>query len=234
MAIDVTDASFQTDVIDRSMQTAVVVDLWAPWCGPCTTIGPILERVTDATDGKVVLVKVNIDENPAISQAFQVQSIPAVYAMKDGQVVDGFVGAYPEHVIEQFVGALMPTEAALQIEQLISAGDEASLRQALTLEPGNEDAIVALGDILVEQGNGEEALALLARIPESDRTRKVAAAARLGSRPADDFDAQLTALLDVVKTDDEARQQFVDILEVMGPEDSRTSRYRKLLTARLY
>ncbi len=234
MAIDVTDASFQTDVIDRSMQTAVVVDLWAPWCGPCTTIGPILERVTDATDGKVVLVKVNIDENPAISQAFQVQSIPAVYAMKDGQVVDGFVGAYPEHVIEQFVGALMPTEAALQIEQLISAGDEASLRQALTLEPGNEDAIVALGDILVEQGNGEEALALLARIPESDRTRKVAAAARLGSRPADDFDAQLTALLDVVKTDDEARQQFVDILEVMGPEDSRTSQYRKLLTARLY
>ena len=234
MAIDVTDASFQTDVIDRSMQTAVVVDLWAPWCGPCTTIGPILERVTDATDGKVVLVKVNIDENPAISQAFQVQSIPAVYAMKDGQVVDGFVGAYPEHVIEQFVGALMPTEAALQIEQLIAAGDEASLRQALALEPGNEDAIVALGDILVEQGNGEEALALLARIPESDRTRKVAAAARLGSRPADDFDAQLTALLDVVKTDDEARQQFVDILEVMGPEDSRTSRYRKLLTARLY
>lgn len=234
MAIDVTDASFQTDVIDRSMQTAVVVDLWAPWCGPCTTIGPILERVTDATDGKVVLVKVNIDENPAISQAFQVQSIPAVYAMKDGQVVDGFVGAYPEHVIEQFVSALMPTEEALQIEQLIAAGDEASLRQAITLEPGNEDAIVALGDILVEQGHGEEALALLARIPETDRTRKVAAAARLGSQPSDDFDAQLTALLDVVKTDDEARQQFVDILEVMGPEDPRTSQYRKQLTARLY
>jgi putative thioredoxin len=234
MAIDVTDASFQTDVIDRSMHTAVVVDLWAPWCGPCTTIGPILERVTDATDGKVVLVKVNIDENPAISQAFQVQSIPAVYAMKDGQVVDGFVGAYPEHVIEQFVSALLPTEEALQIEQLIAAGDEDSLRQALALEPGNEDAIVALGDILVQQGLGEDALALLARIPETDRTRKVAAAARLGSRPADDFDAQLRALLDVVKTDDEARQQFVDILEIMGPDDPRTSQYRKQLTARLY
>lgn len=234
MAIDVTDATFQTDVIDRSMHTAVVVDLWAPWCGPCTTIGPILERVTDATDGKVVLVKVNIDDNPAIKDAFQVQSIPAVYAMKDGQVVDGFVGAYPEHVIEQFVSGLLPTEDALQIERLIAAGDEASLRQALSLEPGNEDAIVALGDMLVEQGHGEEALALLARIPETDRTRKVAAAARLGSQPTDDFDAQLTALLDVVKTDDEARQQFVDILELMGPDDPRTSQYRKQLTARLY
>jgi len=234
MAIDVTDASFQTDVIDRSMQTAVIVDLWAPWCGPCTTIGPILERVTAATDGKVVLTKVNIDENPAISQAFQVQSIPAVFAMRDGQVVDGFVGAYPEHVIEEFVNALLPTEQAEQIAQLIAAGDEASLRQALTLEPGNEDAIVALGDILVEQGNAEEALALLARVPESDRTRKVAAAARLSTKPADDFDSQLTALLDTVKTDDEARQQFIDILEVMGPEDPRTAQFRKQLTARLY
>ncbi|MCU1361768.1 MAG: putative thioredoxin, partial [Ilumatobacteraceae bacterium] len=112
MTIDVTDASFQTDVIDRSMQTTVVVDLWAPWCGPCTTLGPILERVTDATDGKVVLVKVNIDENPGISQAFQVQSIPAVFALRDGQVVDGFVGALPEHTVQEFVDALLPTEQA--------------------------------------------------------------------------------------------------------------------------
>lgn len=234
MAIDVTDATFQTDVIDRSMQTAVVVDLWAPWCGPCKTLGPILERVTDATDGKVVLAKVNIDENPAISQAFQVQSIPAVFAMRDGQVVDGFVGAYPEHTVEQFVAALLPTEQAELISTLLQAGDEASLRQALTLEPGNEDVIVALGDILVEQGHVDEALALLARIPETERTRKVAASARLSQRPADDFDSQLTALLDTVKTDDEARQHFIDILEVMGPDDPRTAQYRKQLTARLY
>jgi putative thioredoxin len=234
MAIDVTDASFQTDIIDRSMNTPVVVDLWAPWCGPCTTIGPILERVTDATDGKVVLAKVNIDENPAISQAFQVQSIPAVYAMRGGQVVDGFVGAYPEHVIEQFVNALLPSEEAELIAELIAAGDEASLRRALTLDPGNEDVIVGLGDILVGQGYADEALALLARIPETDRTRKVAAAARLSERPTDDFDAQLTALLDVVKGDDDARQQFVDILELMGPDDPRTSQYRRQLTARLY
>jgi len=179
-------------------------------------------------------VKVNVDENPAVSQAFQVQSIPAVFAMRDGKVIDGFVGAYPEHVIEEFVRGLMPSEEDQAVQALIAAGDEASLRQALELEPGNEDAIVALGEILVEQGVTDEVLALLARIPESERTRKVAAAARLATRPVDDYDAQLTELLDRVKGDDEARQQYVDILELMGADDPRTAPYRKKLTTRLY
>jgi putative thioredoxin len=234
MAVDVSDATFQTEVLDRSLNTPVIVDLWAPWCGPCRTIGPILEKVTDNTDGKVVLVKVNVDENPGISKAFQVQSIPAVYALRNGEVVDGFVGAYPEQVIEQFVQSLLPSEADNLLASLIAAGDEDSLRQALELDPGNEDAIVALGMMLVEAGQGDAALALLARIPESERTRKVAAAARLSTRPADDHDATLTALLDRVKGDDEARQQFIDILELMGADDPRTAQYRKQLTARLY
>jgi putative thioredoxin len=181
-----------------------------------------------------VLAKVNVDENPGVSQAFQVQSIPAVYALKDGQVIDGFVGAYPEHVIEQFVQSLLPTEEDLQVSQLLAAGDEASLRAALELEPANEDVIVALAELLVEDGRAEEALQLLARIPESERTRKVAAAARLSQKPADDYDHQLTVLLDQVKGDDDARQQYVDILELMGPDDPRTAQYRKLLTSRLY
>ena len=234
MSIDVTDATFQTEVLDRSATTPVVVDLWAPWCGPCRTIGPILERATDGTDGEVVLVKVNVDENPGISKAFEVQSIPAVYALRNGEVVDGFVGAYPEHVIEEFVQRLLPSAEQTELAALIAAGDEASLRAALEIEPGNEDAIIALGELLVAANKGEEALALLARIPESERTRKVAAAARLGETPDDDHDATLTALLDQVKTDDEARQQFVDILELMGADDPRTASYRKQLTARLY
>lgn len=234
MAIDVTDSTFQQEVIERSQQTAVVVDLWAPWCGPCRTLGPILEKATDATNGEVVLVKVNVDENPAISQAFKVQSIPAVYAMKDGQVVDGFVGAYPEHVVEQFVNGLRPTEEDNLLAKLIEAGDETSLREALLIEPGNEDAIVALGELLVADGRSEDALALLARIPETERTRKVAAAARVGGEPDDDYDAKLTALLDRVKTDDDARQEFVDLLELMGSDDPRTASYRKQLTARLF
>ncbi len=234
MSVDVTDATFQAEVIERSMHTTVVVDLWAPWCGPCKTIGPILERVIDATNGQVVLAKVNVDENPQISQMFQIQSIPAVYALRNGEVADGFVGAHPEHVIEEFVAGLMPSEQSQLIEQLLAAGDEASMRQALSLDGGNEDVIVALGDLLVGQGHAEEALGLLARVPESERTRKVAAAARLSQRPDDDFEAQLDALLDQVKTDDDARQRYVDILEIMGIEDPRTAPYRKRLTARLY
>ena len=233
-ATDVTEASFQTDVLDKSNEVAVVIDLWAEWCGPCKTLGPILEKVIDATGGKVVLAKVDVDANPGLSDAFKVQSIPAVYAMKDGKVVDGFMGAQAEAAVQEFVDKLLPTEEENAVADLLVAGDEASLRTALGAEPANEDVIVALGDVLVAEGRGDEALELLERIPESDRTRKVAAAARVGEAPTDDHDATLAALLDRVKDDDDARQQYVDLLELMGAEDPRTAGYRQQLTRRLF
>jgi putative thioredoxin len=233
MAVDVTDATFQTEVVDRSMQSVVVVDLWAPWCGPCRTLTPIIERVVDETKGKAVLVKVDIDENPAISQAFRVQSIPAVYALKDGQVVDGFMGALPEQEVREFVERLLPSAEDDMVARMIAMGDEGSLRAVLEIDPANEDAIVALAELLIARGETEEALALVARIPESERTRRVAAKARLGV-VTDDHDATLTDLLEKVKADDDARQQYVDILELMGPDDPRTAKYRKLLTQRLF
>ena len=233
-AIDVTDATFESQVIEKSKDVTVVVDLWAPWCGPCKTLGPIIESVIDATDGKVILAKVNIDENPAIGQAFKVQSIPAVYALKDGAVVNGFMGAQPEHEVQAFVDSLGPSEQEQAISDLIAGGDEGSLRIALQMEPANEDAIGALGELLVADGRVEEALALIERIPGNDRTRKIAASARVGETPNDDNDHKLRALLDQVKDDDDARQQFVDILELMGAEDPRTAGYRRQLTMRLY
>ncbi len=234
MAIDVTDATFDAEVLQKSATVPVVIDLWAPWCGPCRTLGPIIEKAVDATDGQVVLTKVNVDENPGIARAFQAQSIPAVYAMQNGQVINGFIGALPEREVEQFVESLLPTPTQSRLAKLIAAGDEASLREALELEPGNEDAVVALAQLYVDAGRTDEALALLERIPESDRTRPIAAAARLGTTPDDDYDAQLAALLPRVKGDDDARQQFVDILEVMGPSDPRTADYRKRLTRELF
>jgi len=233
-AIDVTDATFESEVLERSKTVPVVVDLWAEWCGPCRTLGPILEKVVDATDGKVVLVKVDTDANPVISQAFRVQSIPAVYALRDGGVIDGFVGALPEHMVQQFIDTLLPSEDEQLLQKLIDEGNEGSLRAALEIEPGNEEAVAGLAELLVARGEADEALALLERIPESDRTRRIAATARLADQPADDHDATLAALLDRVKGDDEARQQFVDILELMGPDDPRTAGYRRKLTQRLF
>ncbi len=105
---DVTDATFEEAVIARSAQVPVVVDLWAPWCGPCKTLGPILERVVAGTGGAVELAKVNVDENPRVSATFQVQSIPAVFALRDGKIVDQFIGALPEAQVAEFVGRLTP------------------------------------------------------------------------------------------------------------------------------
>jgi putative thioredoxin len=236
MTLDVTDATFDAEVMQRSHQTPVVVDLWAPWCGPCHTLGPIIEQVVDATEGEVVLAKVNVDENPQVSTAFRVQGIPAVYAVKDGKVVDGFVGAQGQPFVEDFVARLRPTQEENEVHRLLAAGDEASLRAALDLDPDNEDVILALGELLATSDRGDEALELLARIPETPATRRVAALARSGGEaPTDtDVEATLTALLDRVKDDDDARQEYLDLLELLGPDDPRTADYRKALTARLF
>src|SRR5687767_1741927 len=101
--LDVTDESFETDVLVRSESVPVVVDLWAPWCGPCKTLGPILETVVASTQGRVELAKINVDENPRSGATFRVQSIPAVFALRDRKIVDSFIGALPEAGVREFV-----------------------------------------------------------------------------------------------------------------------------------
>ncbi len=234
MAIEVTDATFQAEVIERSKTTPVIVDLWAPWCGPCKTIGPILEKLTAASGGRVILAKVNVDENPAISAAFKVQSIPAVYALKDGAMLDGFVGAQSEHVIAEFVQSLMPDGGVPTVESLLAVGDEASLREALVLKPGDEQIAILLAELLLAQGDVTGALGVLALVPETDKVRVVMAAAREAFRPTDDYDTQLANLLPQVKADEVARKQYLDILEKMGALDPRSAAHRKRLTAQLF
>ena len=232
--LEVTDDTFERDVLDRSTEVPVVVDLWAEWCGPCRTLGPILERVVGATDGKVELVKVDVDANPRVASTFQVQSIPAVFALKDRKIVDSFIGAIPEPAVREFVDRLAPVETAA--DRLVAAGDEASLRAALELQPDHAGAVAALAELLVARGERDEALALVGRIPETAETRRVAALARVGDGVVGDdgVEARLDALLDRVKQEDDARQQFLDLLEVLGADDPRTATYRKRLTARLY
>ncbi len=237
--MDVTDQTFQADVVDRSATVPVIVDLWAEWCGPCKTLGPMLEKAVAETGGAVELAKVNVDDNPAVAQAFKVQSIPAVFAISGGQVVDQFIGALPEAQITAFVQRLAP--APSEADTLAAAGDEASLRQALELEPDHAAATEGLARILIDRGEGAEALALLQRLPETEASRVLAAEARLleagvdvsGAAP-EEIEGKLNELLERVRDDDTARQEFVDLLEAMGADDPRTKEYRRALTARLY
>jgi putative thioredoxin len=237
--MDVTDETFQSAVLDRSATVPVIVDLWAPWCGPCKTLGPMIEKAVADTGGAVELAKVNVDENPAVARAFNVQSIPAVFALSQGQVVDQFIGAVPEAQISAFVQRLAP--APSEADTLVALCDEASLRRALELEPDHPAATDGLARLLIDRGEGAEALTLLGRLPETEASRTLAARARLleaGVNVSDDggadIEAKLNELLDRVREDDTARQEFVDLLEAMGLDDPRTKEYRRALTARLY
>jgi putative thioredoxin len=232
---DVTDATFATDVIERSKTVPVVVDLWAEWCGPCKTLGPILEKVIGETNGAVALAKIDVDANPRVAQAFAVQSIPAVFALRDGQIVDQFVGALPEGAVREFVERLAPGSSV--VDQLVAAGDEASLRKALEVDPGNAEAATELGALLQEGGRLDEAEAVLEPFATLVAAKTVLARVNLersGVSLEGDLDLTLEHLLEQSGTDDGARASLLQVLDALGPDDPRYLAYRRRLASRLY
>ncbi|HET7589634.1 MAG TPA: thioredoxin domain-containing protein [Solirubrobacterales bacterium] len=158
MPIDVTESSFESEVIARSRDLPVVVDFWAEWCGPCKALSPALERAEAARGGKVVLAKVDTDANQQLAAAFQIQGIPAVKAFRDGRIVDEFTGALPPTQVEAFFDKLVPSRA----DELLAAGDELSLREAAELEPTRADLAVALAKARLARGAEAEALEAVA------------------------------------------------------------------------
>jgi putative thioredoxin len=175
--IDVTDATFATEVLAASREKPVVVDFWAPWCGPCRVLGPTIERVAAEHAGEVILAKLNTDENPRTATQFRIQGIPAVKAFKDGKVVAEFVGAVGEPQVRQFFARLVPSpaqRAAREAERLAHedpATAEQRFREVLRTNPGNPDAIVGLARILLARGETAEAEELLERAPADRRAK---------------------------------------------------------------
>jgi putative thioredoxin len=220
--IDVSEQDFEREVIERSRTTPVVVDFWAEWCGPCRSLGPILEQEANAREGQVVLAKIDTDANPGIAQAFGIQGIPAVKAFKDGQVVDEFVGAQPPANVQRFFDGLVPSEA----DALVATGDEDDLRRALELEPARADAAVALAGLLHRRGDADAALEVLSNVAGDFQADGLASRIRLESADGIDLGEAFRAI------DDGERERAIDLLlEAIPSSDGHKDDVRRVLVA---
>jgi putative thioredoxin len=244
--IDVSEADFQQQVLDKSHEVPVVVDFWAEWCGPCRQLGPTLEKAANAREGEVVLAKLDTDANQRLAAAFNIQGIPAVKAFKDGKVVSEFVGAQPPANVERFFDALVPSEA----DRLVAAGDEASLRRALELQPGRADAAVPLARLLLAQGDREGALAVVENVAGSFQADGLRARIRLEDREDLDLgdawakldagdregaaDVLLTAMASADGAKDDLRAVIVAILDELGVDHPFARDARRRLATALY
>jgi putative thioredoxin len=238
--LDVTEADFEAQVVERSAQTPVVVDFWASWCGPCRSLTPLLEEAASQREGEIVLAKVDTDANQRLAQAFGIQGIPAVKAFRDRTIVSEFVGAQPRPVVQAFFDALVPSAA----DRLAAAGDEASLREALALEPTRADAAVALARLLIGRGDADEAELVLEPVIGSFEADGLAARIRLqrlaklpeafAALDEADDERAFDLLLAAVGEDDDVRRVLIGELDRRGPSDPLTQQTRKRLATALF
>ena len=215
---DVTTAEFQSDVLVRSREVPVLVDFWAEWCGPCRTLSPLLERMTNEAGGAFELAKVDVDANPELSAQFLVQSIPTVVAIKNGREVNRFTGAIPEPAIAEFLTTVLPTELDLAVDEARTAlieGDaeraERLLREVLDRKADHQDAGTSLAALLIDRGDVDEAMIVLGRLVPDGEVDRLQAAARLRKSTTDDI-SELEAAAAASPDDDDAQLELARAL----------------------
>ena len=259
--VEVTDATFEQVVIEGSKERPVVVDLWADWCGPCKSLGPILERVAGERNGAFVLAKLDIDANRVgqeLLSAVQSKGIPTVVAFRDGVPVSMFIGAYPEEAVNDFLDTILPSEADLladEAEVQAAAGDvagaEQDFRDALEKDPENAEAKVGLARILAERGELDEARSLVAPLSPDPEAERVLSMIRVAGWSAEDEEGELGAakrlagegrwrealdgMVGSLHDDREAaRAAMVDVFAVLGDGDPLVPEYRRRLASALF
>ncbi len=247
---DSTDQTFVPDVIEASKDQPVIVDFWAPWCGPCRTLGPMIEKAVEAKAGAVKLVKINIDENPGIAGQLGVRSIPAVFAFDQGRPVDGFLGALPESQIRQFIDRLLSgTDEAQMIDQALAQADAASqagdiataaeiYAAIIQQEPENPAAIAGLARCYLANGDKQRALATLDMVPEGARNDSVVKSVRTAiemrseSTKSPELDAALSAVM-AAPSDHARRFALAEQYAAAGKYDQAADHLLMILAAKL-
>ncbi len=246
--VDVTTQSFMQDVIEASKSQLVLLDLWAPWCGPCKQLTPVLEKVVRASKGAVRLAKMNIDEEPAVAQQLQVQSIPAVFAFKNGQPVDGFMGALPESQVMQFVerhlgdqvGQAPEDEVRDAAEAAFAAQDFAQAAQLygqlLQFNADDRGALAGLAQCFLATGQTEQAEQILLTVPELERDREPIAAAlatlalRKQAGEASGDIAALEAQLAEKPDDHQARYDLAMAYQAIGQKEAAVAALLEIIS----